>query len=248
VGRQDFSFVNAIVEHSAGFAAAARGHLDAKVEHCPGWSVADLVWHLTEVQWFWATVAEERRSGPPEDSERPVRPADEELIEAFEAGAEHLADVLRRTPYRDRAWTWAPAQQDVAFIARHQVQEAAVHHWDAAHAAGVDVTIRPEVAADAVEEFLTFSVSSAADPAEPARPPLQGSFTLLSTDADLAWHIEDADPQGTIRFTASIPDDRPAIAAKAPELLLWLYQRIDLDTSAVDPELVARFRALTFTT
>ncbi len=51
--------------HSAGFADATRDHLDARVEHCPGWSVADLVWHLTEVHWFWGTIVEERLDAPP---------------------------------------------------------------------------------------------------------------------------------------------------------------------------------------
>ena len=37
----------AIAEHSTGFAVATRDNLAAPVEHCPGWSVADLVWHLT---------------------------------------------------------------------------------------------------------------------------------------------------------------------------------------------------------
>jgi len=68
------------------------------------------------------------------------------------------------------AWsTWAPAQQDIAFIARHQVQEAAVHHWDAVHTAGGDLTIAHPVADDAIEELLMFSMSSMADPAEPVR-------------------------------------------------------------------------------
>jgi uncharacterized protein (TIGR03083 family) len=247
VSTRDFSFVNAIVEHSAGFAAAARGNLAAEVEHCPGWSVADLVWHLTEVHWFWATIAEERRSEPPDDAERPERAADDDLIAAFEAGAERLVDVLRRTPYRDRAWTWAPDQQDVAFIARHQVQEAAVHHWDAAHAAGVPASIRPEVAADSVEEFLTFSVSSASDPAEPVRPSLDGSFVLRCTDIDVAWLVDDGKAPGTIQFVETLSGDGPTITATAADLLLWLYQRVEVDASAVRPDVLARFRALTFT-
>ena len=41
--------VAAIAEHSAGFASAAHGRLDATVEHCPGWSVADLVAHVVDV-------------------------------------------------------------------------------------------------------------------------------------------------------------------------------------------------------
>ena len=85
----------AITAHSAGFAAACRDNLSAPVEHCPEWSVADLVWHLTEVHWFWATIAEERLGEPPEESRRPDRPREEDLVDTFEAGAARLARVLR---------------------------------------------------------------------------------------------------------------------------------------------------------
>src|SRR4051812_22921843 len=108
----EFDYVAAIEEHSAGFAAATAGNLSARVEHCPGWSVADLVWHLSDVHWFWATIADDRLAEPPEESRRPARVPDDKLIDRFTAGAARLADVLRRTPYEDRVWTWAPAQQD----------------------------------------------------------------------------------------------------------------------------------------
>src|SRR5688500_3588246 len=86
--------IAAITEHSAGFAQATRDHLDARVEHCPEWSVADLVRHRTEVHWFWATIAEERAEAPVDESRRPPRAPDDELVAAFVAGAERLARVL----------------------------------------------------------------------------------------------------------------------------------------------------------
>jgi hypothetical protein len=91
-----FDCIAAITEHSAGFAEATRPHLGAKVEHCPGWSVADLVWHLSEVHWFWSTIAEERLAAPPEDSRRPPRPTDEDLVDGFVSGAARLMQVLRQ--------------------------------------------------------------------------------------------------------------------------------------------------------
>ena len=27
---------------------------------CPDWNADDLLWHLAEVQWFWATIVRER--------------------------------------------------------------------------------------------------------------------------------------------------------------------------------------------
>ena len=34
------------------------------VPSCPDWTIADLVWHLAEVHWFWATVIEMKAENP----------------------------------------------------------------------------------------------------------------------------------------------------------------------------------------
>lgn len=240
-------YLSAIEDHSAGFAAATRDNLDARVEHCPGWTVADLVWHLTEVHWFWGTIAAERLSAPPDESRRPVRRPPEGLVDAFEEGARRLVDALRSTDGGDRVWTWAPAQQDVAFITRHQVQEAAVHHWDAVHAAGGSLAIAAPVAVDAIEEFLTFSVSSDADPADPPRPALDATFALRALDADIAWTLTDGGAPGTVRFQRGADASLPTVTATASDLLLWLYNRVQLDAAPVSADVVGRFRALCFT-
>ena len=242
-----FDFTEAIAEHSAGLAAAAEGNLDAGVEHCPGWTVADLVWHLTEVHWFWATIAGERLDAPPGADRRPARPPRERLIGNFRAGADRLAGVLRAANDSDAVWTWAPAQRDIAFIRRHQVQEAAVHHWDAVHAAGGQLSIAAPVAADSIAEFLTFSVSSDADPAEPARPPLAGRFALRCSDADAAWTVSDGSGPGTVRHEPGARPGTPAISGTASDLLLWLYRRLELDPGPVPADVIVRFRALCFT-
>jgi uncharacterized protein (TIGR03083 family) len=239
----------AIEAHSARLAEAGRDNLAARVRHCPDWTVADLVQHVTDVHWFWTKIATERPSGPPDTSDRPARVPDEQLVDTFLAGAERMVRELRAADQSARCWTWAPHQQDVAFITRHQVQEAAVHHWDAVDAAGGSLAIAPAVAADAVAEFLTFSVSSDADPAEPERPSLGGRFVLHAVDTDDTWLVGDGDAPGTTRFTTD-PDaarDAPRLSATASDLLLWLYGRVDLETAPVPADVVGRFRALCFT-
>lgn len=239
----------AITRHSAGFAAAARGHFTEPVEHCPGWSVADLVRHLTEVHWFWATIVEELPATPPEESRKPPRAADADLLDAFEAGAARLVRVLGAADQSAACWTWAPGHQDVAFVTRHQVQEAAVHHWDAAHAAEAVWVMDPTVAADCVDELLDVAVPSDADHEDPPNEPLTGSFALRASDTGDAWLVTDGDLPGTARVTRVGTDtpgtgDAPVLEAGAAELLLWLYSRIDLDTSAVPEDLISRFMAL----
>ncbi len=242
-----FEQIAAITEHSAGFAEAARGNLHAPVEHCPGWSVADLVDHLTEVHWFWGSIVDGLLQSPPDAARRPVRAADTDLVDAFKAGALRLVEVLREADQSAHCWTWAGWQQDVAFVTRHQVQEAAVHHWDAVHAAGGTWAISPAVAADAVDEFLHFSVASDDDPDEPTQPPLDGMLALRAGDTGDAWTIIDGDRPGTARVTSGASDKAPVLEADAGSLLLWLYDRVPLETAPVPPDLVDRFRAMRFT-
>jgi uncharacterized protein (TIGR03083 family) len=242
--------VSAIERHSAGFAEATRGNLDASVRHCPGWTVADLVAHLTDVHWFWGTIAEKGLTEPPDEADRPARAPRERLVPAFEEGARRLVRVLGEADQTRHVWTWAPSQKDVAFITRHQVQEAAVHHWDAVHAAGGRLRIEAAVAADSVDEFLTFSVPTDAAPLEdddtpPA--PLAATFALRATDADRAWTITDGASPGTLRVDQGAVAGPPAVQATASDLLLWLYRRVEIDTASVPTDVVERFRALTFT-
>jgi uncharacterized protein (TIGR03083 family) len=247
-------YLAAITQHSQGLAEAARGNLAAPVEHCPGWTVGDLVWHVADVHWFWGTIAGELLAEPPSEERRPSRPSDEVLIDHFLAGADRLVSTLRAADQTATCWTWAN-QKDVAFVTRHQVQEAAVHHWDAAHAAQQTITydfVADEVAADCVDEFLTFSVSTEDDPAD--APPLDGSLWFCGcvtiSDAVYQWLIEDGPTPGTI---AASHQRAPAIMGahcSPSDLLLWLYGRTPTNASHFPLEsepLVQRFRALCFT-
>jgi uncharacterized protein (TIGR03083 family) len=239
--------IAAIASHSAGFAEAVRGHLDARVEHCPDWSVADLVAHLTDVHWFWGTIVEGLLTEPPDQSLRPGRASDDQLVDVFVGGAQRLTDVLRDADQSAACWTWAGWKQDVAFVTRHQVQEAAVHHWDAVNASGGRLTIEPPVAADSIDEFLHFSVASEDDPDDPTTPPLDGRLAFRASDTDDAWTLADGAPAGTAKVVAGAESGVPVLEASAAELLLWLYGRVDLDTSAVPEDLLGRFRGITFT-
>lgn len=236
-----------ISEHSHGLADAAEGNLTAPVEHCPGWTVADLVAHLIDVHWFWTTIADGPLAEPPDNDRRPGRVPDDELTATLRAGADRLVAVLSDTDLTAPAWTWAPAAQTVGFIQRHQVQEAAVHHWDAVHAAGDTLALPADVAVDAIEEFLTYSVSTPTDPADPVRPPLDGTLVLHATDVDAAWTVTDAEPSGTIQFRRGADETAPTVAATASDLLLWIYRRVELPLDPATQELVSRLRSLSYT-
>ena len=90
-------------------------------------------------------------------------------------------------------------------------------------------------------------MSSDADPADPARPALNGRFGLRCTDAEAAWTIRDGDTPGTTTFDEGADAEVPAVTATASDLLLGLYGRVDLNIAPVPSDLVQRFRALCFT-
>ena len=253
--------LEAIDRHTRGLAEAAGGNLDRRIEHCPDWSMADLVWHLTSVHWFWNRIATERPTEEPEYADRPARPGDDALVSGLLAGMVTLVATLRAADQDAPCWTWG-STQDVAFITGHQVQEAAVHHWDAANAAGADWAMDPVAAMDSVEEFLTESVASPRWPMADAEP-IGGTIWFSPSLADLAecpvWHIHDGEAPGTVAFDVH---EGPAPEISGPAdgdhvdpatLLLWLYRRvpdaaIDSVGRAGEPRpMLNRLRALTFT-
>ncbi len=250
-----------IAAHSSALAQIARGNLDAEVEFCPGWTVRDLVHHVTEVHWFWATIVEDRITERPTHLEHPEAASDDETVPAFQAGAERLVRVLSETDPSTHVWTWAPHQQDAAFVIRHQVQEIVVHHWDAAHAAGRSIEVAPGVGADSVDEMLQFSVVNAANvDDDPLPPALDGMFALRANDSDELWVVTDGSQPGISQVTRATGAEvdaqgTPAVSGTGGQLLMWLYDRHgdpagDADTSAVDeadPGLLQRFRKLCFT-
>jgi uncharacterized protein (TIGR03083 family) len=235
-----------IARHSDGFAESASRDLDAKVSGCPGWDVADLVAHLTDVHWFWSTIVAQRLTREEDVPSNPARAARDQLIERFRIGAKHLVTVLRAADQDERVWTWAPAHQNVAFITRHQVQEAAVHHWDAADAVGDQMTIAPVVAADAIAETISVSLPSAEYPADEGTEALGAPVILRCADTGDAWVFTD----GLVPLTLSAepvvgpsPTGVDELSAPAADLLLWLYRRIPLGSPTADSERLERLRA-----
>jgi uncharacterized protein (TIGR03083 family) len=242
----DFDPLAQITRHCTAFYDAATDQLDATVPSCPGWNMADLVAHLTGVHWSWATIVEDLRNERLTEDAAPPRVADAELVAAGRVQADRLVRVLAAADPSASCWTWAQ-QQDVAFVLRHQVQEAAVHHWDAANAMGAAWSMDPAAAADAVSEFLTFSVSTDAANygAEEGTAPLAGSFSLRATDTGDAWTVTDGKSPGALAWSSG--GEGPAVEAVAADLLLWLYRRAEVGTGGVDPTVLARFRALSYT-
>jgi uncharacterized protein (TIGR03083 family) len=213
------------------YAAAREADPTAPVPSCPEWSVADLVWHLGEVHWFWGTDVERRASTPDElEQLKPPRPAEyDELVAWGQAQADRLIGLLEATSDHVAAWTWAleDADHNVGFIRRHQVQEAALHRWDIESAVGGRPhPIEPDVATDSIDEILAITLPWGVRPENP----LPGRVRIRCTDTGRVWVI---DVDGRVA-TAGGSDVEVSITGTAPGILLALYRRAPLDSLSIE--------------
>jgi uncharacterized protein (TIGR03083 family) len=228
--------VEALALESERFGRAARQALDVRVPSCPDWTLGDLVWHLSSVQWVWNEIvrarALERESiGQPDD-----RP-DEALAAWFDEVSGGLVEALRSTDPEVRVWSWADGQQDVAWVARRQAHEAAVHRWDAQNALGTPEPIASDLAADGIAEFLDWMLTSEDVVG------FDGTVRvgLAPTDREVARTIEVSD--GRIDPTAE-PTPDVTVRGSASDLLLLLWRRVGPDGVTVEGDRAALDRFL----
>jgi uncharacterized protein (TIGR03083 family) len=191
----------------------------APVPGCPGWRLSDLVWHLSEVQHFWAWVVRTRAPDPSTYVE-PARRPDEELLGYLAAQNAELETVLAGADPAARVWTWAP-QQDVAFVLRRQAQEATVHTADVEQVLGDVRPIPADVGLDGLDEWLEVMVPGAL----PNGPP-EGAHPVV-------LHAVDADAERTL-FPGSRPFPVAALTGTAGDLLLAVWRRVPLEVLTVD--------------
>ncbi|MER5636928.1 maleylpyruvate isomerase N-terminal domain-containing protein [Kitasatospora sp. NPDC002227] len=214
-------------------AVAAAPSLDLPVPTCPGWTLYDLVQHIGEGRRRWAaTVA----AGPDATARTPaqgdvVAPREREAALAWLAGSTELLLAALREAGPDQgcftAWGNTQTPHTAGGVARHQVQEIAVHTYDAQLTVGESAVLPLEVGLDGVEENLFIaSYSTSAWPHKPT------AFDLHATEGR-SWRLTvDGDGARTTRLPAPGEDPDAAgfsVHGTASELVLWLYNRISVD-------------------
>jgi uncharacterized protein (TIGR03083 family) len=197
-------------ESEAAAATIAPASLDVRVPSCPDWSFAELIWHLGRVQRFWASAMRAGDVDPEFPTEAPGPSQADELGAWFRASTRELLDALRELPWDAPAWVWWKDDRTVGAIARHQVQEAAVHRWDAQHAVGSVDPLPTPVAVDGVDEFLWIT-------------------RQLRGPEPIAFHATDTGDT----FAAGPGAPLATASASASDLVLLLYGRVNADEVAV---------------
>jgi uncharacterized protein (TIGR03083 family) len=163
-----------------------------RVPTCPEWDVDDLLWHLTEVQWFWGEVAERRLVDPGDldalNAARPSRPSDHSgLLAAYDHASERLQRVLSGLAPETPLWMWAD-DKTAGYIARRQAHEALIHRVDAEVAAGERTAVDPRLACDGVDEALRVMRGHEPEPGL-GHVPTSGPVTVSAVDTMHSWTV-----------------------------------------------------------
>jgi len=230
------TYLAAIRRETDALIEAAMGNLGAQVPSCPDWSVADLAYHVGDVHWSWRKLVEERRQTGHTGEFWP-RPSDADLLDGVRAESERLIEALDVDPAIE-VWTWAP-QKNIAFVQRRMAQETIVHRADADLARGSIRPVDAALAADGVDEFLTWFLPG--DPEELADP--GETIHLHATDSGDEWLIRVAGGEAT--FTREHGKGDAAARAPVTDLLWLLWRRIPVDAVDVagDASALRRFIA-----
>ncbi len=232
-----------IDERSTAFRAAVASApgLDVPVPTCPGWTLADLARHIGEGRRKWAAVvAAGPAAAPPPGSAWEGGPAASRESEALPAwlaaSTQELLDALRAAGPDRGCWTWwgtSQSPQTSGAVARHQLQELAVHTYDAQVTVGAPEPLPDAVALDGVDEFLsTCCATTVAWPHEPAvvdYHATEGRSWRLRLSADGA-RVARLPPPGATAATAADASAR----GTAAELVLVFYGRVPVDSLKLD--------------
>ena len=219
------------------------------VPTCGDWSLADLTWHIGEVQDFWAWIVS-RRAADPSGYPDPQRPPDAELAGFLRDASDRLVAALDGADPADGCWSWA-SDHTVGFTFRRQTHEALIHRVDAELAVGIDPVLDPEVASDGVDEMLAVFLSDI--PEWGTFRPDNVAIALIGTDTHDAWTYRFGRMTGTspesgrsydVDALIADADASPAATINAPvaELDLWLWGRGAIPTSSGDRSLLERLR------
>ena len=210
--------------------AAEEAGLTAPVPTCPGWQVRDLLRHQLFVHdWAGRHVREqapEVLGDPGEAAILAGGPPDGELLAAYRAGLAELVTTLRAADPAVQCAAFMPATSPLAFWARRQAHETAIHRLDAQSATRPQDPVEAfaaDFAADGIDELI---MGFAARRRYRMRTDDKRSLTVATTDTGARWLISAADGHTTVsRDPAGSATAGCALDGPASGLYAFLWNR-----------------------
>jgi uncharacterized protein (TIGR03083 family) len=218
--------------------AAERAGLDASVPPCPSWQVKDLLRHTGYIhRWAARHITEcpdTVLDGPPEADILRGEATDPDLLAWFRAGHGALVETLSTADPGLVCATFMDAPSSLAFWARRQAHETAIHRADADSATGVRPEYDPEFAADGIDELITgFGQRRKYRPSADH----DGGMRVRATDTGQAWYV--GAEGGRLQARRELPGSDPAgpaactVAGPASGVYLYLWNRVDAPAADV---------------
>ena len=180
---------------TAELARITAGDLERPVPTCPGWTFRQLATHVGRGHRWAAQIVATRAATPipmrdVADGKLPQDPA--QHVSWLNGGADLVIEAVTAAG-SDLVWTLA-GTGPASFWARRRAHEAAVHVADAQLAAGQDVDLAPDAAADGVDEWLALIAAGTEGTADPSWAPSQ---QLRGDGQSLHFHATDPGLSGT---------------------------------------------------
>ncbi|NUP21763.1 MAG: maleylpyruvate isomerase family mycothiol-dependent enzyme [Streptomyces sp.] len=218
--------------------------LAATVPTCPDWSLEQLVRHTGgALRWVELMVRTRAQEEVPEETVPlhggPAEQGDPAALDAWLAETgEAVVAALRDAGPDAKVWGWTGVLT-AGFWARRMTHEITVHRADAALAAGLPYEVAPDVAADAIDEWLQIvewaQRTLPDDPARELRRP-GSSIHLHATDdtrgVEAEWII---DVSGDV-IAWRRGHEKATVALRGPltAVLLAFYRRLPLDSAELE--------------
>ena len=232
-------YAAAFIEENRAFSELFHDVDDSRpVPTCPGWNLGQLLRHVGRGDRWAAQIVRDRLDDfldpcSVEGGKPPPHPGD--ASSWLCGGARRLIDAVELSGAETPVWTFLGSRPAKWWI-RRRLHETAVHRADAAIAIGSNFALEPDIAADAITEWLErLQIQAGGDggalPLEDGNtlhlhataPGLgaAGEWTIAISDGAITWSHEHA--KGAV-----------ALRGGAFELLLAIVRRVEVTETGIE--------------
>ncbi|MFF8025295.1 maleylpyruvate isomerase family mycothiol-dependent enzyme [Streptomyces sp. NPDC007896] len=219
--------------------------LSATVPTCPDWSLERLVRHTGgALRWVELIVRTKAQENVHDEQvpllEGPAAEGDPAALDAWLAETgEMLVAALREAGPATKVWAWA-GDLSSGFWARRMTHELVIHRADATPAAGLPYEVAPDVAADAIDEWLGII-----EFVQRTRPHDAAAAALRGPGRSIHLHATDTPPELDAEWVVELTEEgvvwrrdheKATVALRGPltDVLLAFYRRLPLDDGRLE--------------